>query len=542
MVKVKPNNLARKRAWRKHHKRGLPLPRRLINRRCGRKPGVARKDQWVAMVRRLSARVSRGPQRLDIAHAPAEIILAIGEYAVKDSPNAAIALAGVCRSWRQVVCSERKLWSRLILDQKADMHKSIVWSERSKTRVTNLVIAPRYESWDLDSWFSKGFQVCNAHVRDLVLRGDSTARVMYFLNPLCVTDDSAETSPSTHPEFNKDSNSVTPHVTRSFMRQIKASDKYHFQLTIRYNHQAITSLELDQVSFDARIFRQMPYLQRLVIKHCELVYANDDRAIRLPRLRKLAFEGKEFPAVRMPELASLDMYKPKADWVRAPLVNMLAFVRTLTFIDLGNGYFRESRLISLLPLLKQVRFLGLSTWHVTDRTIQCLFAGDPRSGAFDLCPNLIALSLAHSRATLPTLRDLINWRLPEEEWIMNHPIRQPYNNLFPFQPPSWRLPKVKGIRWPADVPNGLPFAKYLGAWHRKGDKPRIHWLSIRRHNPEIVDMLRQRVAYVWEVCSEMDQDQLRGTGRCQWDAEGVPKDRGASCGLYQGECRECRLG
>ena len=420
---------------------------------------------------------------------PEDIIVAIGVHAMDTNPNIAVVLAGVCRFWRETVCSQPFLWSRLFLGLINPGAKTALWRARSRSRVIHLT-------------FSKEFDL-QRNVELLEILGDLTRYVRYLDSPgvPCPGKELRDRFPSLE----------ILRVSDPMPIQAEGLELDHLPITLRHLHvrridlhsssdfalDNITVLDLQVTSFPLRLLRRLPNLKQLSICGCGVLGGNDPvpedaTAIALDRVRQYRCVGNvfEFPTPLMTTLFELDLH---GSWDRLSQWTSVALGSIcLVALDLGRTAVDEEELVSTLPSLKFLRFLGVAKTGITDATVKCLTAGNAMWNETRVCPYLVAISLSKTRVTTPAVLKMVNSRLPAKKRIA-------------YQPST------------TNAAGASEASKPLG-----GSDPeckRIKWLCLEECDyvdPSIIPLLRRRVAFVGDCAEKMNADEVKQTGAYDW--------------------------
>ena len=469
------------------------------------------REEKDALMQRLRPKRRRISPAFHNTTLPGDIIITIGLHAMIDNPDVAVVLAGVCRYWRETVCSAPPLWSHLLLDGEASEKKVALWRERCKGRLVKFEVR---ESFD----FRKRAHLLRS-MQDLV----GQLQHLVFINEYDFGNlvDWAERferledvivihkGPYNYSENRTRFEAVVCNALSTLRRiHIERTDLY---LKSKPKNWSVTSATFLQADIDQRLLDHMPNLENFEMVGCRQSYSvdgdrdEDGNSHLLPRVRRYrgGYNFFHLSKLKMPRLLELDLYgldaRTSMDWADINL-------RLLTFIDLGCSGFDDVRLSQILPELEGVQFLGLSATPVGDETLGRLTRGVGATEKARLCPNLVALSLSETRVSACAVVLLVNSRLPQHQRIT-----------------------VDQIEGRIQTPGGAVYllhdeaafvAEIEQSAHVVHDGPRIDWLCLDEcgaFDPRIVDALRGKVTFLSAAAGDHNEDRSRCRGEYRWE-------------------------
>ena len=278
------------------------------------------------------------------------------------------------------------------------------------------------------------------------------------------------------------------------------------------DYSSILSVQLLQSTFPPDLFPRMPKLEILDL-HCsrppyepleeQSKQRTEDVSIELTKLKRFHFTRSLYGRAIMPNLLELDYHDNdnNAGYDLFPIATFALGVDLpkRLHLNLHHACVEEAWLISILPELHQLRFLGLAQTGLTGKILPSLIHHESLKEEERLCPNLVALSLASEQVLREEMIDLVNSRLPTHEKMAE---RHEWEVTTLPQRPRWE-PRVK-----SDI-----------------SRPRIGWLCLDGYSHHsATSLLRTRVAYVSSAIAIKESkytegyvERARGRGEDAWD-------------------------
>ena len=435
---------------------------------------------------------------------PAEIIGNIGACSMAYNPNIAVVMGGVCRYWREAVCSRPELWTHLVLGSRRPAEKTDLWRERSRKHLVELSILRSFNHRMHKRVLSHDIEDLAPHLRHLTIDNPVKIRDLgwnLWTEGFC----RLETLAITHnPPNISMSEMVRP--TWDFCRAsstIREMDLRYVQLDIpggpkNTPFRQIVTLRAWCTKITPRALLSLPNLESLEMYRAVIHRDDDDDGpIALPRLKKFREQNAGFSGFIMPNLLDLTICAGTRDidfhLVSFRIDRLKISLSKLTSLDLHGVSLDDTWLVSILADLRQVQFLGLAATKISSTILDYLSVHDGAIVNGDvediMCPNLVALAIGFNRLRHSSLLALVNSRLPTDERI-EESIEPLYGGMS-NRSATWKYQLL----------------------------PRIGWLSLDgwKMDDETLDLLKTKIAFV----SAVDEPEAGALYRVQderkWD-------------------------
>ena len=223
----------------------------------------------------------------------------------------------------------------------------------------------------------------------------------------------------------------------------------HVEIPQDNDYSSILSVQLRHSTFPPDLFARMPQLEKL---------------------KRFRFTRSLYGRATMPNLLELDYHDNdnNAGYDLFPIATFALGVDLpkRLHLNLHHACVEEAWLISILPELHQLRFLGLAQTGLTGKILPSLIHHESLKEEERLCPNLVALSLASEQVLREEMIDLVNSRLPTHEKMAE---RHEWEVTTLPQRPRWE-PRVK-----SDI-----------------SRPRIGWLCLDGYSHHSATSLQER--------------------------------------------------
>lgn len=520
-----------------------------------------------------------------------DILLTITEQGMVDHPGFIFRMAGVCKSWRETLLSQPGLWNTIVLGKKGADQKVALFIKRSRGRIREVKITPQLEtvlaekiatslapympnverltisgqssvsSIVFERWryflhsvkylrvsqVGGGFRTDEDIIYDLLPPGSLSLRHFDISNYSCLLMDQAGSESNPAYIAYSQVETVSIRSTYIFLRKESAEEM------LLSNFPAATSIELLNnryiESSDENlpvIISELPNLRSYTNDHST---SNVFKTIRAPSLQDLSV-----PSLRAPSLKT---------FLSAP--GLASCLTTLRSLDISSTSFTDTDILSALAFLPGLQFLNVSACPLSNAFLEGLARRPAGSDQENLCPNLIALSIAkNDQITGGPVTRLVRSRVPgggaalasdsdtkeqgksttrtEVKKSVSSSFRPSARSAFrrPTKPPFVGKDSNQSI--PATFPPNetcsvsQPPPSSLPSSSSSSTLPKIRWLNLDhcdRIDPSAISYIRKYVKFVGYSFGTPDANRIAGKGRWRWDAQWKEEcDTGeGGCGL-----------
>lgn len=543
--------------------------------------------------RQAIARQAAKKARINYTHLLSrDILLTIAEQGMVDHPGFIFRMAGVCKSWRETLLNQPGLWNTIVLGKKRVDQKVTLFIERSRGRIREVKINCHLDQFLAEkiatslapymsnverltirglyivtsiffhhwryllhgvkylhiSHVGDGFRDKTNFIYDLLPPGSLSLRHLDISNYSCMLMDQAGSESHSAYIAYSQVETVSIRSTDIFLREESAEEM------LVSNFPAATSIELLNNRYIESsngklpvITSELPNLRSYTNNHST---SNVFKTIRAPSLQELSV-----PSLRAPSLKT---------WLSAP--GLASCLTTLRSLDISSTSFTDTDILSALAFLPGLQFLNVSACPLSNAFLEGLARRPTDSDQENLCPNLIALSIAkNDQITGGPVTRFVRSRVPgggagpasdpdtkeqgksttqktEVKKSVSSSFRPSARSAFgrPTKPPFVGRDSNQSI--PATFPPNetcavsQPPSSSLSSSSSPSTLPKIRWINLDhcdRIDPSAISYIRKYVKFVGYSFGTPDANRIAGKGRWRWDAqwkEGCDTGEGG-CGL-----------
>lgn len=537
--------------------------------------------------RQAIARQAAKKARINYTHLLSrDILLTIAEQGMVDHPGFIFRMAGVCKSWRETLLNQPGLWNTIVLGKKRPDQKVNLFIERSRGRIREVKITRQLETvlvekiatslapympnverltigglyLDSSIFFQHwryflhsvkylcisqvpgGYRTGENFIYDLLPPGSLSLRHLDISNYSCLLMDQA--CSESNPAYIAYSQVETVSIRSTFI----SLRKEFAEEMLLSNFPAATSIELLNNRYIESsneklpvITSELPNLRSYTNNHST---SNVFKTIRAPSLQDLSV-----PSLRAPSLKT---------WLSAP--GLVSCLTTLRSLDISSTSFTDTDILSALAFLPGLQFLNVSACPLSNAFLEGLARRPAGSDQENLCPNLMALSIAkNDQITGGPVTRFVRSRVPgggaalasdsdtkeqgkgttrtEVKKSVSSSFRPSARSAFgrPTKPPfvgkdsNQSIPATFQTCAASQPPSSssLPSSSTL---------PKIRWLNLDhcdRIDRSAISYIRKYVKFVGHSYGTPDANRIAGKGRWRWDAQWKEEcDTGeGGCGL-----------
>lgn len=526
--------------------------------------------------RQAIARQAAKKARINYTHLLSrDILLTIAEQGTVDHPGFIFRMAGVCKSWRETLLNQPSLWNTIVLGKKRPDQKVTLFIERSRGRIREVKITRQLET-ALAEKIATSLAPYMPNVERLTISGDSLVSSVvfehwrYFLHSVKYlrvfqVGGGFRTGENVIYDLLPPGSLSLRHFDISnfsclLMDQAGSESNPAYIAYSRVETVSIRStyIFLRKESAEEMLLSNFPAATSIELLNNRYIESSDEKPLvitsELPNLRSYTNNhstSNVFKTIRAPSLQDLSVPSLRArslkTWLSAP--GLASCLTTLRSLDISSTSFTDTDILSALAFLPGLQFLNVSACPLSNAFLEGLARRPAGSDQENLCPNLIALSIAkNDQITGGPVTRFVRSRVPgggaalvsdsdtkeqgkittrtEVKKSVSSSFRPSARSAFgrPTKPPFVGKDSNQSI--PATFPPNetcavsqpppplsLPSSSTL---------PKIRWLNLDhcdRIDPSAISYIRKYVKFVGYSFGTPDANRIAGKGRWRWDAQ-----------------------
>ncbi|OWT36426.1 hypothetical protein C362_06124 [Cryptococcus neoformans Bt1] len=536
--------------------------------------------------RQAIARQAAKKARINYTHLLSrDILLTIAEHGMADHPGFIFRMAGVCKQWRETLLNQPSLWNTIILGRTRMEQKVTLFIQRSRGRIKEVKIT-RYLDQFLAGQIGMSLAPYMPSVERLTVHAPYRINVNLFVqwrgllrNVEYLSLSHVDSEATLRKNFTHDLLPPGP----SQLRHLDIS-KFVCGLedhTGPENDSIYTPLkQVETVSIRSTdIFLPLDSAEETLLStfpaatSIELIgnrYVDSSRGghpvvAELPNLRSYTnnkVSSNVFKTIRVPSLQDLSVESLRASslktWLSAP--GLATCLTTLRSLDISCTSFTDTDVLSALAFLPGLQFLNVSACPLSNTFLEGLARRPADSDQENLCPKLIALSIAiNDQITGGPLTRFVRSRVAGSAGLassssdldtntqsqgkttqtalkknMSSSFRPSARSAFgrPTKPPSVRTGSDQSIS--STLPQSQTCTPSQPSSSSSSTLPKITWLNLdhcKGIDPSAISYIRKYVKFVGYSFAAHDGDRIAGKGKWRWDVEWKE-----GCGEGEGGC------